>query len=69
MKFEMLDLLANDEEDVATTLLMLPFAFQTFTEWHDFTMQLEDEIMPILKERRVWASTGKAYKPLAKKYQ
>ncbi len=49
VKFEILDLLANKEQDVATTLLMLPFAFQTFPEWHEFTMQLEDEIMPILE--------------------
>ena len=49
VKFEVLDLLANDE-DVATTLLMLPFAFSSFSEWNGFILQLEDEVMPLLEK-------------------
>ena len=52
VKYEMLDLLSQDEDDVATTLLMLPFAFSSFAEWNEFTVQLEDEVMPLL-EREV----------------
>lgn len=49
VKFEMLDLLSQDEDEVATTLLMLPFAFPSFEEWNQFTVQLEDEVMPLLE--------------------
>lgn len=52
VKFEMLDLLSQKEEDVSTTLLMLPFAFSSFQEWNAFTIQLEDAVMPLL-EREV----------------
>jgi Fe-S-cluster containining protein len=62
VKYEMLDLLSCDEDDVATTLLMLPFAFQSFQEWNAFTMQLEDEVMPLLEqEARVHAVEGSVH--------
>lgn len=48
----MLDLLANKEESVATTLLILPFCFQSFDDFHAFSLEVEDVIMPLL-EREV----------------
>ena len=38
------------EEEVATTLLMLPFAFPEFEEFHDFAVELEDEIIPQMED-------------------
>jgi hypothetical protein len=46
VRYEVLALLTAKEEDVATTLLMLPFAFQNFEEFYDFSLDLEDDILP-----------------------
>ena len=50
VRYEMLALLTANENDVATTLLMLPFSFGNFDEWHQFTLALEDAVMPLLEQ-------------------
>jgi Fe-S-cluster containining protein len=50
VKYEMLALLTSKEEDVATTLLMLPFAFQDFQDFYDFSLDLEDIYLPALEK-------------------
>jgi len=51
VRYEMLALLTAKEEDVATTLLVLPFAgFGSFDEWHQFSLALEDAVMPALEQ-------------------
>ena len=50
VRYEMLALLTANENDVATTLLMLPFSFGSFDEWHQFSLALEDAVMPLLEQ-------------------
>jgi len=49
VRFEMLALLTAKEEDVATTLLMLPFAFSSFDDFHRLSLELEDALLPIIE--------------------
>ncbi|KAJ1430089.1 hypothetical protein B484DRAFT_396069 [Ochromonadaceae sp. CCMP2298] len=51
IRLEVLDLLATDEDSVATTLLMLPFAFPDFEEFYAFSLDLEDIILPLMEKR------------------
>lgn len=46
LRYEILHLLTTPEDECATTLLMLPFAYSDFEDWNDFVMELEDEILP-----------------------
>jgi len=41
-----LELMLRPEEEIATTLLMLPFAFPDFQQFHDFSLDLEDLVLP-----------------------
>lgn len=50
VRYEMLALLTAKEEDVSTTLLMLPFAFASFEEFHAFSLELEDVVSPLLEQ-------------------
>lgn len=50
VRYEMLHMLTTPEEEVATTLLMLPFAFPDFEEFYDFAVELEDEIIPQIED-------------------
>ena len=49
LRYEMLALLTTKEEDVATTLLMLPFALNNFEEFHEFSLDLEDLVLPSIE--------------------
>ena len=49
LKYEMLALLTSKEEDIATTLLVIPFAMQEFDEFHDFSLDVEDNIVKRLE--------------------
>jgi hypothetical protein len=46
VRYEMLHLLTTPEEEVSTTLLMLPFAFPTFQEFYAFQLELDDVFIP-----------------------
>ena len=46
LRYEMLALLTTKEEDIATTLLMLPFALNSFEDFHEFSLDLEDLVLP-----------------------
>eukprot|EP01040_Poterioochromonas_malhamensis_P011595 gene11595-12647_t len=46
LKLEVLYLLSHPEEEVETTLIMFPFAFKNFKDFYDFSLDLEDEILP-----------------------
>ena len=59
IKFEMLHLLTTPEEEISTTLIMLPFAFQDFAEFNDFSIELEDEIVPAFEKESRPAYTVK----------
>jgi hypothetical protein len=48
----MLTLLTAPETDIATTLLVFPFAFPNFEDFYAFSRRLEDKILPKL-ERQV----------------
>jgi hypothetical protein len=50
IKFEMLHLLTTPEEDTATTLIVLPFSFSDFEEYYEFSLELEDEIIPEIEK-------------------
>lgn len=50
LRYEMLALLTSKEDDVATTLLMLPFALRNFEDFHDFSMDLEDLVLPNIEQ-------------------
>ena len=45
LPYEILHLLTTPEDECATTLLMLPFAYPDFEEWYDFVIELEDNIL------------------------
>ena len=50
LRYEMLALLTSKEEDIATTLLVIPFALQEFDEFYDFSLDIEDRMLPKLEE-------------------
>ena len=50
LAYEVLQLLTIKEEEVATTLLMLPFACLDFTEFYELSLELEDRILPKIEE-------------------
>jgi Fe-S-cluster containining protein len=50
LAYEVLQLLTIKEEEVATTLLMLPFALLDFEEFYEFSLELEDKILPKIEE-------------------
>lgn len=50
VRYEMMALLTAKEEDVATTLLVLPFAFANFNDFYDFSLDLEDAILPLIEK-------------------
>ena len=60
IKFEMLHLMTSTEEDVSTTLIMLPFVFQEFIDFYDFSVELEDQIVPALERESRPAYTTKS---------
>ena len=45
----MLHLMTTPEEELATTLIMLPFAYDNFEEFYHFSIELEDDIIPRLE--------------------
>jgi len=49
VRYEVLNLLSSKEEEVATTLIMLPFAFQNFEDFYAFSLELEDVVLPMLE--------------------
>jgi len=67
VRFEMLALLTAKEDEVATTLLMLPFAFSNFKDWYDFSEALEDAVMPLLEKEMQGPSATTGRKRLAQK--
>ena len=50
IRYEMLALLTSKESDVATTLLMMPFALRSFEDFHDFSLDLEDLVLPNIEK-------------------
>lgn len=50
LKFEMLTLLSTPESELSTTLLVLPFAFQSFLDFHRFGLELEDVWVPAFEK-------------------
>lgn len=46
LKYEILTLLATPESELATTILVLPFAFPAFLDFHHFGLELEDVWVP-----------------------
>jgi len=50
LRYEVLTLLTTKEEDLATTLLMLPFACRDFEEFYDFSLDLEEIVLPLLEK-------------------
>lgn len=49
----MLSLLSADQNTISTTLLVLPFAFPNFLDFYDFSMELEDDILPKIERGSV----------------
>ena len=45
IRYEILHLLITPEDECATTLLMLPFAYPDFEDWYAFTTELEDYVL------------------------
>lgn len=56
----MLALLTEREDAVETTLLVLPFAFPDFQEFYEWSVKVEDELLPRLED-----STRSSFAPLA----
>jgi len=50
LAYEVLQLLTIKEDEVETTLLMLPFALLDFEEFYEFSLELEDKILPKIEE-------------------
>lgn len=50
IKSEVLTLLVTPEEELSTTLLVLPFAFQDFPEFYEYCLDLEDYWIPRFEE-------------------
>ena len=50
LAYEVLQLLTINEDEVATTLLMLPFALLDFEDFYEFSLELEDKILPKIEE-------------------
>jgi len=46
LRYEILDLLCTSEDDVSSTLLMLPLVELSFEEFNTLSEQLEDHILP-----------------------
>lgn len=71
VRYEMLALLTAKEDDVGTTLLMLPFAFASFEEFHAFSLELEDVVSPLLEQEMrgpaVKGEVGAGTEPLPRK--
>lgn len=46
LEYEYLALTTSKEEDIATTLLIIPFAMQSFDDFYKFSLNIEDNILP-----------------------
>lgn len=57
LKYEMLVLMTTPEEMLSTTLLVLPFAFPDFEEFYDYSLEVEDEVLPKLEKTTYLASS------------
>lgn len=50
-KEEVYYILTHPEDVIETTLIVLPFAMKDFEDWYDFTLELEEDVLPgLLKE-------------------
>eukprot|EP01038_Epipyxis_sp_PR26KG_P011266 gene11266-15115_t len=50
IKLELYYLLTNKADDIETTLLMLPFAFPDFKEFYEFSLEIEDILLPSIEK-------------------